>query len=74
MPAKPKPDEFGRYRVETDTGAQITVNRPPLPHEKVLDEPASDVGGDPLPTVYPGDKKQPQSSVSVPPAGDQKES
>lgn len=52
MPS-PKPDEFGRYRVQTDTGAKISVSRPPLESEKFLDEPASDVGGDALPVEYP---------------------
>lgn len=50
---KPKPDEFGRHRVQTDTGAKISVSREPLESEKVLDEPASDVGGDALPVEYP---------------------
>lgn len=49
----PQPDEYGRFRVQTDTGAQVSVCRPPLPHERVLDEPASDVGGEALPTAYP---------------------
>jgi hypothetical protein len=50
---KHKPDEFGRYRVKTDTGAKISVTREPLKSEEVLDEPASDVGGDALPVEYP---------------------
>jgi hypothetical protein len=53
MPNKtPEPDEFGRYRVETDTGAKVSVSRAPLDGEKVLDEPASDVAGDALPVEY----------------------
>lgn len=53
MPEKtPEPDEFGRYRVQTDAGAKISVSRLPLNGEKVLDEPASDVGGDALPVEY----------------------
>lgn len=50
---KNEPDEFGRYRVQTDTGAKISVSREPLESEKVLEEPASDVGGDALPVEYP---------------------
>lgn len=50
---KNEPDEFGRYRVLTDTGAKVSVSRKPLESEKVLDEPASDVGGDALPVEYP---------------------
>lgn len=54
MPATPKPDEFGRYRVETDTGAKLTVNRPPIKGETWLsDEPASDANGDAFATEYP---------------------
>ncbi len=49
----PKPDEFGRFRIQTDTGAHVSVARQPLKGEKVLDEPASDLGGDALPTTYP---------------------
>lgn len=51
--ASPKPDEFGRYRVQQDTGAKFSVSRAPLKGEKVLDEPASDVAGEPLPPEYP---------------------
>lgn len=65
--ASPKPDEFGRYRVETDTGAKISVSRQPLKGEKVLSEPASDIGGDALPTEYPGAKQADPESISVPP-------
>lgn len=49
----PKPDEFGRYRVQQDTGTKFSVSRPPLKGEKVLDEPASDVAGEALPPEYP---------------------
>lgn len=51
--ASPKPDEFGRYRVQQDTGTKFSVSRLPLDSEKVLDEPASDVAGDALPPEYP---------------------
>lgn len=60
MPSKPKPDEFGRYRVETDTGAKISVSRAPLSSETVLDEPASDVAGDALPVQYPKSAAKPE--------------
>lgn len=57
MPAStPKPDEFGRYRVlDKDTGAKRSVVASQLPHgnHEVLDEPASDLGGDALPVEYP---------------------
>lgn len=69
MPNKPKPDEFGRYRVRTDTGAKVSVNREPLKSEEVLDEPASDVGGDALPVEYPKSAQHavdPSTPASVP--------
>jgi hypothetical protein len=69
MSANPKADQFGRYRVQTDTGAKISVSRLPFKEEKVLDEPASDVGGDALPIEYPHEKKQPAASITVPPLG-----
>jgi hypothetical protein len=54
MPNKtPEPDEFGRYRVEQDTGTKFSVSRAPLDGEKVLNEPASDVAGEALPPEYP---------------------
>lgn len=56
MPKTPEPDDFGRYRVETDTGAKVSVNRAPLAGEKVLDEDASDIAGDALPVEYPDAK------------------
>lgn len=76
MPDKsPEPDQFGRYRVKTDTGAHISINRPPLESEQVLKQPASDVAGDALPPTYPGDDKAPAESITVPPlAADTKES
>lgn len=36
MSANPKPDEFGRYRVEQDTGTKFSIQRTPLDGEKVL--------------------------------------
>lgn len=53
MPKTPEPDEFGRYRVQQDTGAKFSIQRTPLDGETVLDEPASDVAGDALPVEYP---------------------
>lgn len=56
---KNQPDEFGRYRVlDEDTGAKRSVSASQLPHGNhvVLDEPASDVGGDALPVEYPTPK------------------
>jgi hypothetical protein len=56
MPSKPKADEFGRFRVlDKDTGAKRSVVESQLRHGnlEVLDEPASDVGGDALPVEYP---------------------
>jgi hypothetical protein len=53
MPKNPEPDEFGRYRVKQDTGTKFSVSRAPLDGETALDEPASDVAGDPLPPEYP---------------------
>lgn len=57
MPENHKPDEFGRYRVVTDTGAKVSVQRLPLAGEKVLNEPASNVAGEALPTEYPSAPK-----------------
>lgn len=51
-----KPDEFGRFRVQQDTGTKFSVRRAPLAAEKVLNEPASDVAGDALPPEYPAPK------------------
>lgn len=52
MPKTPEPDEFGRYRVEQDTGTKFSLPASALGDEKVLDEPASDVAGDALPPEY----------------------
>ena len=57
MPKNPEPDEFGRYRVQQDTGTKFSVQRTPLDGETVLDEPASDVAGDALPPEYPTKSK-----------------
>ena len=53
MPKTPDPDEFGRYRVEQDTGTKFSLPASALRDEKVLDEPASDLAGDALPPEYP---------------------
>lgn len=73
MPA-PKPDEFGRYRVLQDTGTEFSVSRPPLPSEKAVDEPASDIGGDELPPTYPAPKSLSSSTPDGQQADTQKES
>jgi hypothetical protein len=72
MPKNPEPDEFGRYRVQQDTGTKFSVQRTPLDGETVLDEPASDVAGDALPPEYPKSlsSKTPTSGQS---AGSDKE-
>jgi hypothetical protein len=71
MPEKtPEADEFGRYRVQQDTGTKFSVSRAPLKGEKVLDEPASDVAGDALPPEYPA----PKSLSSTTPSGQQADS
>lgn len=51
----PEPDEFGRYRVlDLDTGHKRSIAVSQLPHgnHKIVDEPASDVAGDPYPVEY----------------------
>lgn len=66
MPEKTKADEFGRFRVQLDTGAKVSISRDPLPSETVLNEPASDLGGDPLPIEY---GKPSKSLSSTTPSG-----
>lgn len=70
--SNPKADEYGRYRVETDAGAKLSIQRQPLPSEKVLDEPASDVSGEALPVEYP--KSAAKNTTSGQQADTQKES
>lgn len=48
----PVPDDYGRFRVkDLDTGHERTVHAAELGHGnyEVLDEPASDLAGDPVP-------------------------
>lgn len=74
MSANPKPDEFGRYRVEQDTGTKFSIQRTPLDGEKVLNEPASDVAGDALPPEYPAPKSLSSHTTSGQSADLKKES
>ncbi|WP_370290242.1 hypothetical protein [Nocardioides sp.] len=68
MPAKssaPVPDEYGRLRVlDEDTGHTLTIHAEALPHGrfKVLDEPASDLSGDPLSPVHHESPVEPTTS------------
>lgn len=51
---QPEPDEFGRLRVrDVDTGHERTIHAAEFGHGRyiVLDTPASDVCGDPVPPV-----------------------
>lgn len=64
MPSTPEPDAFGRYRVQQDTGAKFSIQRPPLDGEKVLDEPASAVSGEELPPEYPAPKSAEKNTTS----------
>ena len=64
MSDTPKPDEFGRYRIQQDTGTKFSASREPLDGEKVLSEPASDpLTGEALPPDYPPPK--PLSSTTT---------
>lgn len=54
MPKQPTPDEYGRLRVlDVDTGHERTIHTAEFGHGnyEVLDEAASDICGDPLPTL-----------------------
>jgi hypothetical protein len=56
MPAKPKPDEYGRIRVvDQETGHERSVHEAEYAHGKykVADNnPATDLSGDPVPPVH----------------------
>lgn len=69
----PKPDEFGRFRVQQDTGTKLSIRRTPLDGEKVLNEPASDVAGDALPPEYPAPKSLSRPTISGQSADTKKE-
>jgi hypothetical protein len=55
MPAKPKPDDYGRVRVaDQDTGHERSVHEAEYAHGnyRIANDPASDLNGDPVPPVH----------------------
>lgn len=70
MPSSPKPDQYGRIRVrvtDVDPPVDISINAAALGDGDgftVLDEPASDRSGDPLPESLSSKSNRGQSAES----------
>lgn len=74
MPKTPEPDDFGHLRVrDEDTGHELTVPSAVVAHGRftVLDEPASNLGGDPLPVKHATPKSLSRSVEPNPNSGQQ---